>query len=128
MVFPTTYTTHLNTTAPFPIPQKPIAESVKTNNLIYTADSGYEQRRKKSAPRRTFELTFPLLDRQAYETLQTFFLQAGGNLESFAWTHPVTKTSYVVRFDQDTLQGEYFLTTTHMRHYWKVAVKLIQVL
>ena len=125
--YPTTYIKGLKS-LPMPHPAKPIPETLKTNNLILQFDSGYEQRRKKSPPRKGFELTYPLLEKEAYDILSNFYLAVGGNLDTFSWTHPVSKITYNVRFDMDTFQGEYHTTTSNNTHYWKVSVKLLQVL
>lgn len=126
---PTNGTYWVATTDPviqFPIPARPIPQSLKTNNLIFSVDSGFEQRRKKSPPRMTFDLTWPLLEKAAYEALQSFFLSVGGSLESFSWKHPVSQTTYVCRFDMDQLVAEYHTTTNQYIHYFKCSAKLLQ--
>lgn len=127
MAFPTTYVNSKGATVPFPTPQRPIPEGIKTSVLINQFDSGHEQRRRKGAPRKTFEVTYPFLDQQAYAALQAFFLSVGGSLDTFSWVHPVTKVTYTVRFDLDALQGEYHMTT-RLGHFWKCSLKLLQVL
>jgi phage-related protein len=124
--FPTTYVNKTGVTTPFPPPVYPIPEGVKMNNLIFTSDNGGEERRKKGDPRQSFEPSYTLLAQEAYDTLFAFFLSRGGSVEMFTWVHPVTNRQYQMRFDMDTLSGEYSLTT-RQGSFWKCGLKLLQV-
>lgn len=126
MAFPTTFVNSKGLTVPFPIPSKPIPQSLKTNNLIQGFDAGNTQRRRKSLPRKSFELNWPLLELAAYKKLQDFFLEVGGSIYTFSWVHPVDKISYTVRCDMEMLAGEYHLTTNQGVHYYKCALKIVE--
>ena len=85
-------------------PTRPIAYGTKVNSLIFTADSGAEQRRQKGNPKATFDLSYPLLSLPEFQTIRAFFLRVT-NTQAFYWTDPVEKTTYLVRFDMDTFTG-----------------------
>jgi phage-related protein len=110
-----------------PNPSKPLAEGIQTNNLVIGYDSGHEQRRRRSEPRRTWEVNYTALRQDAYDTIYGFFMSRGGNFESFFWDHPVTKARHLVRFNSDFLQSEYVQHGRISGPIWKMSFKLIQV-
>lgn len=108
-----------------PAPARPINYGIKANTLIFTASSGYEQRRSIGTPRRTFDLTYPILTLVQYQALRDFFL-TNLNVGSFYWTDPVENVEYLVRFDQDTFQGQQKYHGPKGACY-EVSVRLLQV-
>ena len=111
-----------------PNPSKPITDGIQFSTIITAFDSGVEQRRKKGAPRRTWEFNYVALLGTAYQTIADFFLNRGGPLESFQWVHPLSNLQYTVRFNMDSLSGEYFEHTPNKGPVYKLAIKLIEVL
>ena len=106
-IFPSLVAAKYDASQPrIPNPARPLKEGIKTNVLIQTFDSGHEQRRQKSDPKRTFDLSYPVLKSKEYFTIRDFFLQVT-NSQAFLWTHPVEKTQHLVRFNMDTFAGEY---------------------
>lgn len=93
------------TPQPLPNPSRPLKEGVRANTIIYAADSGHEQRREKSNPRRTFDLTWNALTLDQYLTLRDFYMVVL-NSAPFMWTHPIENTRVLVRFANDVFQGE----------------------
>jgi len=92
---------------PIPNPSRPFKEGTKSNTLIYTGDSGHEQRREKSPPKRTFEVTWAALTLDQYVTLRDFYMYVL-NSKPFLWMHPIEKTQILVRFANEVFQGENF--------------------
>lgn len=92
---------------PIPNPSRPLQEGIKTTTIVFAADSGHEQRRPRSAPKRTFQLSYTVLTLDQYKTIRDFFMLVT-NVSCFTWVHPVEKTSYLVKFAMDTFSGEYF--------------------
>ncbi len=90
-----------------PNPSMPLQEGIKTSTITFVADSGHEQRRQKSDPKRTFQLTYIVLPLDAFKTIRDFFLTVT-NVKSFNWTHPVEGTTLTVKFAMDTFSGENF--------------------
>jgi len=101
--FPTTDSTG----ARIPNPARPIQESIRANSLIFAADSGHEQRRKRGSSYTTWELTYPALTLAQYLSIRNFFI-ARTNIEVFRWTHPVSGITYTVRFDTEEFRSENF--------------------
>lgn len=90
-----------------PNPSRPLQEGFKIQTIAFMADSGYEQRRSKSQPKRTFQLSYTVLTKDQYFTLRDFFLTVL-NTYSFTWIHPIEKVSLNVRFAMDTFSAENF--------------------
>jgi len=125
--YPTTYVSRTGETKALSLPSRPFTEGVKTNNLVQNFESGHEQRRVKGDAKRTFEFTYNVLVEEEAAVLTTFFIQRYGNVQSFMWTHPLTKESMQVRFDMDSLIKENFGHGPKGPLY-KMNVKLVQVL
>lgn len=125
--YPTTYVNRKGQTVSLPNPSRSgLTYGVRTNNLVQGFDSGHEERRKKGAPKNTFEFSYLYLDKEAALTLRTFFLARSGNVESFSWTDPVMKVAYPkVRFDMDTFVMEN-VTHNDLGPLFKVSIKLIE--
>lgn len=104
---------------------QPLREGIKTNLLMQTFDSGHEQRRQRSDPRRTFDPTYNVLTLNQYLTLRDFFFTVLNSVP-FTWVHPIEKTLCLVRFDMDTFAGE---TIGHgpKGPLYKLQLKLLQV-
>lgn len=124
--WPSTFQDYDGATKPFPNPSRPLQEGFNSSVLTIAFESGHEQRRKKAPLVRTFEFSFNALSDKAYQTLRQFFIDRGGEFESFQWTHPISKVVYTVRF-AGSIQGENFAHNTKTA-IWKVSVKLVQVL
>lgn len=88
-----------------PNPSRPFKEGVQSSAIIYTADSGHEQRRVKAPPKRTFELTWNALTKDQYLTLRDFFMQVV-TTQPFLWRHPIEGTQFLVRFTNELFSGE----------------------
>ena len=125
-VYPSAYVDKSGETKYLPAPSRPLTEGVKTNNLVTSFESGHEQRRVKGDPRRTFEWTYNVLSEQEASLLVTFFIQRYGNVQSFIWTHPMSKEQLQVRFDMDAMVKENFAHGPKGPLY-KLNVKLVQV-
>lgn len=126
-VYPTIFT-HQGATYPLPRPSRPINETFHTNVLTWSSDSGNEQRRKRGETKVSFDISYPALVDAAYYTLRDFFIARCGKLEAFTWVHPVTKITYTVRFDSDTLSAEPVGRNAKFGEIWKASFKLVQVL
>lgn len=87
-----------------PVCSRPLKEGIKFSSIIFEADSGHSQRRVKSAPKKTFDLTWAALTQDQYFTLRDFFLKVL-NIYAFWYTHPIEKTRYYVRVNQDTFSA-----------------------
>lgn len=85
----------------------PLQEGLKVSTITSEFDSGHSQRRRKSLPKRTFQLTYPVLTFDQYKTIRDFFLTVT-NVSEFSWTHPVEKVTLNVKFSMDTFSGENF--------------------
>ena len=124
--FPTVVSSTYDSLQPIiPKPSHGIKEGVKASTLIQTFDSGHEQRRQKSPPRKTFEIQYNVLTKNQYFTIRDFFLQVL-NSTPFYWTHPIEKVQYLVRFDMDTFQGENF-SHGASGALFKLQLRLLQV-
>lgn len=88
-----------------PNPSRPFKEGIKSSTIVFTADSGHEQRRERANPKRTFEPSWNILTQDQYLTIRDFFLVVL-NSKPFLWTHPIEKTKYLVRFTNEIFQGE----------------------
>lgn len=89
-----------------PNPAMPLRESYKTFDLIFTADNGTnEQRRKKGNPRRQIDLSWPALLLDEMKTLRQFFMDHT-TVQPFLFTHPVEKEEKLYRFSSDTFISE----------------------
>lgn len=107
------------------LPTRPIGYGVKTNTLVFTSDSGHEQRRQKGMPKKTFDLSYPILSLEEYKTIRDFFLQVL-NVTAFNWTDPIEKITYLVRFDMETFLGQQKYHGPKGAHY-ELQLKLLQV-
>jgi len=126
VVFPTTVAAKYDAQTPrLPNCSRPIKEEVKASTLIVSFDSGHEQRRQKSDPKRAFTLEYAVLRKNEYFTLRDFFLQVL-NQEPFLWTHPIEGTTFLVRFDMDTFSGEHFQHSPVAGPLYKLQIRLVQ--
>jgi phage-related protein len=109
-----------------PNPSRPLTEGVATNDLVFTADSGHEQRRQKGVHLFTFELKWDALTLEAYQTIRNFYIKHT-TTKSFRWIHPLTSQELKVRFTSETFSGENF---AHRKTgpIYKAACRLKQVL
>lgn len=63
-------------------------------------EGGYEQTRPRfTRVRRRWGLKYPKMSAADKQTLESFEGTVHGGADSFTWTHPVTSTSYTVRFE-----------------------------
>ena len=120
--FPTTD----DTGARIPNPARPLQESIKANSLIFAADSGHEQRRKKGCSYKVWELTYPVLTLDQYTKIRNFFISRT-NIEAFKWTHPVNNTIYTVRFESEEFRGDNFAHSANGPLY-KLAFSLREII
>lgn len=120
--FPTTVP---STGKPLTRPARPIVYGVKANTLIFQADSGFEQRRKKGATYKTFDLTYPIISLAEYIVIRDFFT-AHLNVTAFYWTDPIEGETYVVRFDMDALSAQQKYHA-HKGPYYELSLKLKEV-
>lgn len=116
------------TPKPLPNPSRPMKESIKADTLITSFDSGHEQRRKKSDPKRIFEPQYAVLNHDQYITIRDFFMKVL-NSTPFLWKHPIEGVEYLVRFDMDTFTSENFGHSPHTKNgaLYKLQLKLLQV-
>jgi phage-related protein len=111
----------------------PLQEGIKTNSLIFSSDSGHDQRRKKGANKRTWELNFPVLTQLQADAIFSFYLNHTTTVP-FIWTHPVekiagtqTKKPFTVTFSNDMLQKDYFAHGV-LGPLYKMSMKIEEVL
>ena len=87
-------------------PNLPLEEVGRLSTVRSPYEAGYVNTRPRwTRARRSFVLTWNALSSSGFSTLRAFFeetVRGGG--DSFTWTHPVTSTSYTVRFAQDELR------------------------
>lgn len=88
-----------------PNPSRPYKTGIKANTIIYTSDSGAEQRRERSAAKTTFELTWNALLIDQYQTIRDFYMYVL-NSKPFIWVCPIEKTQTLVRISNEIFQGE----------------------
>lgn len=74
--------------------QKPLVRTEFESGVV-------QSRARATSARRRFILGWHALSNTDYETLVTFFETYQG--DTFTYTHPVTSTSYTVRFSNDEL-------------------------
>ena len=128
--YPFTYVDRDGTVKRMPNGSRPISYGVKTNVLTVAFESGYEQRRKKGDPLKSFEFSYNALNYRQYKTIHDFFLDRGGSLEPFIWADYSVpendKPTYLVKFDMPVFQAE---EVSHSRTgpIYKVTLKLQQV-
>ena len=80
--------------------------------------AGYVQSRAKwTRSRKQFSLSWGVMSDADKQTLQTFFDENIGG--TFNWTHPLTNTTYTVRFSDDELLAIYVPVS-----WWKVDLNL----
>ena len=107
-VFPATVTSDYPTAGTvIPNASRPLQEGIKASTISFSADSGHEQRRPRSNPKRTFSPNYIVLTVDQYRTIRDFFMTVT-NVYPFAWTHPIEKTVFTVKFAMDTFTGENF--------------------
>lgn len=123
---PFAYPTATAAGKPLPRPSRPVNFGIKTNVLTVAFDSGSEQRRVKSRPRRTFDFQYNVLSEDEYVTIREFFL-AVQNCYAFYWTDPLDQIKYTVKFAMDTFNGVYKYHA-HKGPYYELQIKLEQVL
>jgi len=79
---------------------------------------GYVQSRPKwTRTRKLFTLGWEAMSDADKETLETFFDNNLGG--TFSWTHPISETTYTVRFVNDNLEFSY-----RPHNYWQISVDL----
>jgi phage-related protein len=110
-----------------PNPSRPLQEGIAAQDLIFSSDSGHEQRRRKGLPICTFELSYVALTYDQYVTIRNFYINHT-TAKAFDWYHPFTKQKYRVRFASDNLQGEYFEHPAVTGPLYKLSFALRQVL
>jgi len=95
-----------------------IVDTLQKGQIRSDFDAGYVQSRAMwTRTRYKFELTWKVMENADKETLMTFFAANLGG--TFNWTHPLSGTSYVVRFAENNIEAR------HLRpNYWKVTVML----
>lgn len=108
-----------------PMPSRPFESGVKATAIVFTSDSGMEQRRNKTQPRATFSLQWIALSADQFNTLRDFYI-AKLTTVPFLWTHPLEKQDYLVRFDMDSFSGINKIHNQKGAHY-ETQVKLVQV-
>lgn len=108
-----------------PNPSLPVKESVKSNTLIISFESGHEQRRAKSAPMYVWELNYVVLTDSAYKKIRDFYLTHTDE-KAFYWSHPLTKVRWKVRFSANTFQASNF-TYNIKTNLWSANITLNQV-
>lgn len=120
------YPTTDATGAKIPNPSRPLSEGVTANTLIFTADSGHEQRRTKGRSKEFWEVSYTVLTLAQYTAIRNFYL-VHLNVTKFKWKHPISKVEKTVRFDGDTFTGENFAHSNDGPLY-KLSFKLVEVL
>ncbi len=86
-------------------PVYPLEESVYKPALRTEFEAGYVQSRARcTRARRRFTLHWPAMAEAEYGALEEHFIANQG--ASFSWTHPVSSTSYTVRYAEDVIAGK----------------------
>ena len=95
-----------------------LAEKPTKGQIRSDFEAGYVYSRAKwTRARKRFDLTWDSMTNSDKNTLETFF---NNNLGStFTWEHPVSGTTYTVRFSDDSIDFDY---VPHM--YWQASVSL----
>ena len=106
------------TTKPiFPIPEQKEDSVIKSD-----IEGGYQNTRQRfTRIRRNFEIKYTNLSTSEKGTLDAFIDTVKGGADSFTWTHPMTSTSYTVRF-QTTIK----FSPTH-ENKWDAEFTLIEL-
>ena len=72
--------------------------------LISTFENGAEQRRaKRSSAITEYKLVYKNIDSTDLATITNLFDTKKGAFSSLSWTHPITNSTLVVRFKDDSL-------------------------
>lgn len=95
----------MNTWPAIANPVAPMGEEIVYPQVRTTFENGSVQSRSQwSRARRRFTLRWPAMSPAHWLLLDAFFLANQGL--TFTWTHPVTATSYTVRFQDDALKSD----------------------
>lgn len=127
--FPTQVAAKYDATTPkIPNCSRPLKEGIKVDTILFTADSGHEQRRKKSDPKRTFDPQYTALKKNEYFTIRDHFIEHL-NTTPFLWTHPIEGIQYLVRYNMDTFSAENFSHSPipSIGPLYKLQLNLLQV-
>ncbi len=87
-----------------PRPSHASQSGIQTNTIVFTSDSGAEQRRVRGAPKRIYEISWPVLTFDQYQTIRDFFLMVL-NVKAFYWTDPIENRKVLVRFVNELFQA-----------------------
>ena len=103
-------------------------DGIKYNTLVTQFESGKEQRRFKSLPRRKFQLNFEKqnMTNTEAQNIWDFFKARKGRYGSFLWDYKKsdgTVEEVTVRFAQDELNRDVFMETLYNH-----GLKLIEVI
>lgn len=86
-------------------PSYPLKESIYKRQIKNEFESGHVLSRPASTvSKRRWTLEWTFMPESDYQTLETFFTANVGL--SFTWTHPVTLSSYTVRFMDSEMTGD----------------------
>jgi len=81
-------------------PTYPLSEEREDNTIKSRFESGYQKTRSRyTRVRRKFQIKYMNLGSVDTALLDAFIDTVDGATDSFTWTHPVTGTSYTVRFE-----------------------------
>jgi hypothetical protein len=121
------YPTFDSTGKEIPRPSMPLKETPKPNSIIFVADSGHEERRKKGDTLFMWDIDYPVLTTAMYNTIRDFYI-TNTDVVSFNWTHPVSKTVYLVRFESQTPFAASQFSHNTKTCLWSLQFRLTQVL
>lgn len=99
------YFREITTRPSIPRPSHASQSGIQTNSIVFTSDSGAEQRRVRGAPKRTYELSWPALTFDQYQTIRDFFLMVL-NVKAFYWVEPIENHRVLVRFVNELFQAQ----------------------
>jgi hypothetical protein len=82
------------------LPSVPIKESTEDPVIRSNSEAGYLHTRKRfTKARHSFSLNYEKMPNADKVALDAFCDVVGGGVSSFTWVHPITSTSYTVRFN-----------------------------
>lgn len=95
-----------------------LKEAPQKGQIKSDFENGYVQSRPKfTRVRKKFELSWETMTNSDKETLEAFFDDNLGGV--FGWTHPISDSTYTVRFTNDSLDFSY-----QPHNYWQISIEL----
>jgi phage-related protein len=93
------------------------------NEIISSAENGFEQRRARSTfNRRTLTFTYGFREQETITLIEAFYLARKGPIEAFNWVDPVLSETIKVRFVPGTFRKGFL-----GNNKWSLSFQLIEV-